>query len=122
MQSQTAYVKDFTLERQGDLMIADPVVDTVWDGNQVDVIAAWQPDGLLGLAVDVHLQELQKPIPTFTTTLVAGLPPVQIQLPRVTGVRLRQTAVLGADSLAVLAAPKADGTWFVATLRAKALP
>jgi hypothetical protein len=120
VKNQVSYVKDFTLTRAGDQTIADPVVDVVWDGHSIDVISAWQPDGLLGVSVDVQLQELQRPIAQFETTLLTGLPPVQIQLPRVTGVRLRQTAVLGVDSLTALAAQKADGTWFVATLRAGA--
>ncbi|MBL8751690.1 MAG: hypothetical protein JNK15_00200 [Planctomycetes bacterium] len=121
VKDQTSYVKDFTLTRVGDQAIADPVVDIVWDGYSIEVISTWLPDGLLGVSIDVQVQDLQRPIPKFETTLQAGLPPVQIQLPRVTGLRLRQTAALAKDSLAVLAASKADGKWIVATMRATAL-
>jgi hypothetical protein len=120
--TQTLYVKDFTLSRTGDTLIADPVVDVVNDGNTTDVIATWLPDGLLGLSCDVTFQELQKPIPQFETTLAKGIHPVTIQLPRVTGVRLRQTAVLGKDSMVVLAAQRADGSWLCATVQAGPMP
>ncbi len=122
MVKQTSYVKDFTVTRTGDTLVADPVVDVVQDGNITDVIATWLPDGLLGMSCDVTFQELQQPIPQFETTLGPGLPPVKIQLPRVTGVRLRQTAVLGKDSMVVLAAQRASGEWLCATVQAGPLP
>lgn len=119
--NQTAYVRDFNLERQGDTLIADPIVDVVWDGNSTDVCATFLPDGMLGLTCDATFQEVQKPIQTFETTI--GLKhPVTIQLPRVTGTRLRQTAVVGAGSLIVLATQKVDGTWLLALVRASAAP
>ena len=122
MLTQTSYVKDFTLVRQGDTLVADPIVGVVHDGSTTDVIATWLPDGMLGLSCHVTIEELQKPIPQFETTLAKDLPPVTIQLPRVTGVRLQQTAVLGKDSMVVLAAQRADGTWLCATVRAAAMP
>lgn len=122
MLTQTSYVKDFTLVRQGDTLVADPIVGVVSDGSTTDVIATWLPDGMLGLSCHVIIEELQKPIPQFETTLAKGLQPVTIQLPRVTGVRMQQTAVLGKDSMVVLAAQRADGTWLCATVQATAMP
>ena len=118
---QTAYVRDFNLTRKGDALIADPIVDVVWDGNITDVCATLLPDGMIGVTCDVAFQEVQKPIRTFETTIGKDLP-VTLQLPRVTGTRLRQTAVLGEGSLVVLATQKASGDWIVALVRAKTAP
>lgn len=119
MQNQTAYVKDFVCTRVGDTVVADPVVDVVWDGNRTDVCATFLPDGMLGVWCDVTFQEVEKPIATFETKLGLGVgKPATIQMPRVTGTRLQQTVVLGAESLVVLATQKVDGTWVLATVRA----
>lgn len=115
---QTAYVRDFDLERKGGTVIANPIVDTVWSGNVTNVCVTCLPDDTIGLSCDVAFQEVQKPIQTYDTKVGGGI--VTIQLPRVTGTRLRQTAVLAKGSLVVLATQKVDGDWIVALVRANA--
>ena len=69
---------------------------------------------------NVLLNNLGTPIAAVTTK-VADLPtPLQFQVPRVHGTRLRQTAISAADAVVALAAQKADGSWLVATLTARA--
>lgn len=118
--NQTAYVRDFTVTKQKDALIAEPIVDVVWDGWQTEVVATWLPGDMVGLSCRVTHQEVDKPIAAVTTK-VADLPtPLQFQVPRVHGTRLRQTAIIAADAVVALAAQKADGSWLVATLTARA--
>ncbi|HZN40282.1 MAG TPA: hypothetical protein VFD82_15855 [Planctomycetota bacterium] len=122
VKNQTAYIKDFTITKTGDKVIADPVVDVVWDGNETEVLATFLPDGTLGIACDVVFQEVEMPIAEFRTTVVETAEPVTIQLPRLTATRITQTAVLGEGSLVVLAARKVDGSWLIALVSAQARP
>ncbi|MEO6596985.1 MAG: hypothetical protein ABIP94_19740, partial [Planctomycetota bacterium] len=59
---QTSYIQDFTLERSANALIANPVIGVTWDGVQNEVQAILLPDGTIGVACDVHVQELQKPM------------------------------------------------------------
>lgn len=118
VQNQTAYVRDFTLTPENDALIADPVIDTVWDGVVVDLCAIVLADGVVGLRCDVQSQQLQKPIQQFQVDLGVGTP-VTIQLPRTTGVHFQQTARLAVGDLVVLAAQKAGGDYLVAVVEAQ---
>tara|TARA_R110002096_G_scaffold43169_1_gene116279 strand:+ start:238 stop:1182 length:945 start_codon:yes stop_codon:yes gene_type:complete len=118
--NETAYVKDFTVQRAGDAVIADPVIATVWDGHKSEVCATFLPGGRIGLTCDVNVQELLRPIPTVETVVVKGTKPVTIQLPRLSGVRLANVAEIAAGSLVVLAAKRSDGNFLVAVIKASA--
>jgi hypothetical protein len=122
VKNQTSYVKDFTITKNDKDYIADPVVDIVWDGNETEVLATFLPDGTLGIACDVVLQEVEKPIAEYKTTVAGSTLPVTIQLPRLTATRLTQAAVLAEGSLEVLAARKLDGSWLLALVSAQARP
>ena len=115
---QVSYVKDFTASVAGGQFIADPVIDTVFDGLQVKVLAAYAGKDRICLSCSVLKQDVAQPLPTFQTTLAGSTLPVTIQLPRSTGVRLQQTAELASGSAAVIAAPKTDGGWLVAIVEA----
>lgn len=117
--TQTSYVQDFSVRRKGDAVIADPIVATTWDGFESKIHAAFLPDGTIGVACDVHVQELQRPMPSFTTTLAGCTQPVTIQLPRTTGLRLHQVAAVHDGDLVVLAAQKVDGDYLVAFVQAR---
>ena len=118
MHNQTAYVKDFEMTRVGDTVIADPIVDIVWDGHQTEVLATFLPDGMLGVSCEVTFQEVQKPIATFNTTMPGMKLPATIQLPRVSGTRLKQVAVIGDGAMVALASQKVDGSFLVALVTA----
>lgn len=122
MQQHHSFVKDFVCSRVGDNIVVEPIVDVVWDGNRTEVCATFLPDGMLGVWCDVTIQEVEQPIADFKTTIGPVKTPVTIQLPRVNGARFQQTAVLALDSMIVVATPKVDGKWLVATVRAKANP
>lgn len=115
---QISYIKDFTLTAKDGSFLADPVVDVVWDGNETIVTAALLQGGMIGLSCDATFQEVRQPMQNFETTLVAGTPPVTIQLPQTTTVRLRQTSVVGSGDAVMLASRKPDGTFLVAIVTA----
>jgi hypothetical protein len=122
LRRSSSYVKDFVCTRVGDNVVAEPVVDVVWDGNRTEVCATLLPDGMLGVWCDVTVQEVEQPIAEFQTTVGLLKTPVTIQLPRVTGARFEQTAVLAPGALIVVATQKVDGSWLLATVRAKVQP
>ncbi|HEX6810680.1 MAG TPA: hypothetical protein VF384_03560 [Planctomycetota bacterium] len=115
--NQTAYVQDFTITKQGDSLIADPVIGTAWDGVKADVVACFEKDGTIGVSCDVEWQELVRPLAEVETTLPGVKTPLKIQLPRTHGVRLRQVAHVHDGDLLVLAAQRADGDYLVAVMK-----
>lgn len=83
--NQTTYVRDFDVEVAQAAFIADPKVDVVQDGIVLDV----QPTILndrkyIILNLSPTVAELQRPIPTFTTSLAGSTLPVTLQLPTLT--------------------------------------
>jgi len=83
--NQTTYVRDFDVEVAQAAFIADPKVDVVQDGIVLDV----QPTILndrkyIILNLSPTVAELQRPIPTFTTSLAGSTLPVTLQLPNLT--------------------------------------
>lgn len=83
--NQTSYVRDFDVEVAQAAFIADPKVDVIQDGLVLDVTPIILNDRkyiLLNLTPTVA--ELQRPIPTFTTSLAGSTLPVTIQLPDLT--------------------------------------
>jgi hypothetical protein len=120
--NQTAYVKDFTITRQGENWIADPVVATVWDGNESEVIATLLPADSLGVSCSVTFQELEKPIARFETKIGPAKVPATLQLPSLTVLRMQLTATLQDGGAVALATQKTNGSWLVATASATAQP
>lgn len=116
-----SYVRDFTLERHGDRVIADPVVGVVEDGVRAELCAVPLADGTIAVHCDVVSQQVQQPIPSFETDLGVSAP-VTIQLPRTTGVRFRQAAVLASGQVVVLASQQVDGDWLLALVEASLEP
>ena len=69
----------------GEQSIADPKVDVIQDGNDLDVrptIAHDRKHVMLSLQPTVAV--LERPIPTFTTSLAGATLPVTLQLPTLT--------------------------------------
>jgi hypothetical protein len=110
---QVSYIKDFAIETVGGQLIANPIIDQVFDGLHIDLLCTYTGKDKVGLQCAVLQQELAKPIAEFETALgVTGK--VKVQLPRTTGVRLEQTAELELGSAVLIAADKKNGTWLVA--------
>ncbi len=79
----TKYVKDFTEEIVDGKKLFVPVVDSVFDGIQVETSALVEPDGqTISANVTVSISTVSRPIRTFTTTL-ASSESYTIQLPEV---------------------------------------
>ncbi|MCB9879736.1 MAG: hypothetical protein H6835_19245 [Planctomycetes bacterium] len=91
--NQTAYVRDFDVEVAQAAFIADPKVDVIQDGIVLDVKPIIQNDRkYIVLDLNPTVAELERPIPTFTTSLAGSTLPVTIQLPKLTVTRFRTTA------------------------------
>jgi len=119
--NQTAYVKDFTVQRTDDNeVLADPVVDVVWSGHRAEICATFLPGGRIGLSCDVRFQELQRPIPEVEVKLVPGTKGATIQIPRTSGVRLANVAEIASGSMVTLAAQRVDGNYILALIKANA--
>ncbi|MFK7739181.1 MAG: hypothetical protein AB8H80_02570 [Planctomycetota bacterium] len=112
------YVRDFEVERVGDAAVADPVIDTAWDGLKSSMTATFLPGGLVGVECRLQLQELQNPMPKAEVEVLAGAPLATIQLPRATGITLQSTAELQPGSLLVLASKRQSGGYLLAAVRA----
>ena len=112
-----SYIRDFEIKPSPTGKIADPVVDTVWDGTEVKIAVARQDQDQLMLQCDVTVQKVEQPIAEFKTTLGVGTP-LSIQLPQVSSVRLNQKAVAPDGGGVLLAAARGDGTWLCAVVRA----
>lgn len=117
---QVSYIRDFKVERTPTGIIADPVVDTVWDGLGFSIIGTPLVSGHLGLQIEAIVADLARPIPTFETTLGVGAP-ITIQLPRVRVARVRAAVELPSDHVVLFSL--ADGTEkpMVVVVRARAV-
>ncbi len=83
--NQTAYVRDFDVEVAQAAFIADPKVDVIQDGIVLDVSPTILYDRkYIILNLNPTVAELQRPIPTFTTSLAGSTLPVTVQLPNLT--------------------------------------
>lgn len=83
--NQTAYVRDFDVEVAQAAFIADPKVDVIQDGIVLDVQPIILNDRkYILLNLNPTVAELQRPIPTFTTSLAGSTLPVTLQLPNLT--------------------------------------
>ena len=121
--TQTSYIKDFeveTIEIDGKKQqIADPVIDVVRDGIVLEGTSGELEDGLLGVDLGITLMQLERPIPTFSTTLGVGTQPVTIQLPQVSKVEARLTARITDGGRVVLTAPLLDDRYPVLVVRSR---
>ncbi|MEO0478774.1 MAG: hypothetical protein AAF196_04780 [Planctomycetota bacterium] len=90
----TSYINDFEVEIAQAAAVANPSVAVVRDGVVLDVRPVVSADRrFITMELRPSILTLQLPIPTFTTTLGAGLP-VSIQQPSVTLQRVRTTVTL----------------------------
>lgn len=117
-ETQISYISDFRLEKAGDAMVANPIVETTWDGVRSTTMATILPDGLIGLSCSVHVREVQRPMPQAEVQLLPDVAPATVQLPRASGVRLQNTAQVHPGSLVVLAGLQSTGDYLVALVRA----
>lgn len=116
---QISYVRDWKLVQGEGKVIAEPMTDTVEEGQEATVCATLLANGDVALTVDVTNWDVQEPLPEFKTTIGVNNP-VTIQLPEVAGLHLQQTAVVADGGMVVLASQKADGDFLIATIRARA--
>jgi hypothetical protein len=113
---EIAYVRDFDLDVTQAALVADPIVDVVWDGLRIEATMASVADGGIGVQLDVLDQQVDRPIHTVKTTL-PGAPktevPLVVQVPVIRGFRGSQVAVVPDGGAAVMAARRNGGSWLV---------
>ena len=102
MVQQISYVKDFDVEVASAAYIADPVVDVLQDGIVLDVRPTISFDRkYITLELRPTVATLQRPIPTFSTSLAGATLAVTLQLPKLK-VRTVKTTVKVPDGGSVL--------------------
>ena len=120
--NSTSYVKDFEIEVAKDgSVVVDPVIDVIRDGFAFGCVASITENEAVGMDFSFTLADLKRPIPNFTTRLGDNGPPMTIQLPELTTIRLESRVELTRDQTAVFAllrAPKSD-RHLVVLLRAR---
>lgn len=83
--NQTSYIRDFNVEVAQASFIADPQVDVIQDGIVLDVRPTIAQDRKrVMLSLQPTVASLNRPIPTFTTSLAGATLPVTLQLPQLT--------------------------------------
>jgi hypothetical protein len=122
VKTEIPYVQDFEVKQTKDSVIADPIVGTVWEGTETIVCATYLADGTLALSCEAMVQEVLRPIPTFKTQIGVAKAEVTIQLPRVVGVGVQQTAIVANEGMVLLAAQKVDGSYLLTTITARTQP
>ncbi len=118
---QVSYVRDFEIEIVQGARIADPVVEVLFDGQQVEALCAEVDDGLIGVQMQVIDQSVEKPIRTIPSRVPGIEQELTLQVPRTTGCRGNQTALLPDGATAVMAARKNDGTWLLSLMTVNAI-
>lgn len=111
-----SYVRDYTVVRNGDTAVANPVVDVVQDGIAVQLMATFVDQGNVAVACKVEVSKVELPLLGAKVDLGVGAP-VRVQLPRVTTIRLSQQAELPLGQSLLLSAKRPDGSWLCALVR-----
>ncbi len=100
--NEVSYVKDFDVEIAQAATIADPIIDVVRDGVILDVKPVVSADRqFVTLELRPTVSVLERPIPTFATTLGTG-PPVAIEIPTLRVQRVRTTVTMPDNSTLLL--------------------
>ncbi|MEM7204466.1 MAG: hypothetical protein AAF628_29680 [Planctomycetota bacterium] len=103
-----SYVRDYEIHRAGHRLMAEPVVDQVFDGIKVDTICGFVGAGAIGVVFDYQHFDVERPIPTFETDLAIGAGSVEIHLPAWQEVHLEQKLVMPKGGYAIVSAPDRD--------------
>lgn len=118
---EIAYVRDFDVHVADGAAVTTPIVEKLWHGTRVEAVCSELRDGSVGVQMEVLEQAVEKPIRTIQAT-VPGSPLVcMVQVPRMTGCRGSQVAMLAQGATAVMAARKSDGNWLVTLMTANAV-
>jgi hypothetical protein len=113
---QVAYVRDFEIEVAAAAFIANPIVDVLFHGYDVDLMCCEVRAGTLGVQLQLVDQVLEQPIRTIETTVPGSTLPVTVQVPRLAGCRGSQTVEMQNGATAVMAARKNATTWLVSLM------
>jgi general secretion pathway protein D len=81
--NQISFIEDFDVEVAQTAFIADPIVGVIQDGLVLDVQPTVSHDRkYITMQLKPTVARLERPIPTFTTSLGAFTTPVTIQIPK----------------------------------------
>ena len=103
--NQIAFISSFEVEKSGDVLVADPVVDVLQDGVVARVRvspAAPAANGALELEIALAMTDVEHPIQDAEAHIPGSAVPVKLQLPIACRQELRSTFALASDECAVL--------------------
>lgn len=107
--NQTSYISDFDVSVADNAFIADPIVDVIQDGILVRSAVAPLENGLLGVAIDAHIAELQLPIETRDVKVPGTTTAMTIQLPNLRSTDIESAVEMAPGHIVVLAPPPLAG-------------
>lgn len=118
VQEQVAYVKNYVLRifEPGAQVLADPEVDTISEGIELELGVTPLGGGRLGLDLEATLSHVERPIATRSVTLAPDIPEVQISSPVCRELRLGGLLQLEPGSSSVLVASRPTGDGYVLLL------
>lgn len=123
---ELAYIKDWkvVLVEPGSTAIADPQIDVVRDGFDIDARAVFVDPEHVGVEVSIAHSQVNRPIATKKITLgLPGMSEVEVGVPDVTRVSLESRLLIGVDHCALFRAPFTEaGKSAVVFLRARRTP
>lgn len=102
---ERSFVTDWSLElvEPGPKEIADPVIESIFEGIRVDLLATALPDGTLGIILQTERSELRSPVETRQVRLrPEAETTVEISLPEVHKVSLEASLTLADGTTALL--------------------
>lgn len=111
--NEVAYVKEYRLRliHPGDVELADPVVETIREGIEIEVIGTPIEDDLYALGVELDLTKLKRPIATRTVRVRAGQDgEAEVGMPEINTVAVESQLLLvdGATAVLLVASPTED--------------
>jgi len=110
---EKTFVRDFEVKAVDGSVIAEPVIGTVRDGQEVAVLCASLGSDELAVQMEVSSQSVAQPFREVKTVVPGATTEVTIQVPVVTGCRASQAVRIANGATAMMAAPRNDGTWLL---------
>jgi hypothetical protein len=116
---QIHYIKDFTLRSVAGAEVAEPVIEVLEVGMQIDATSVCTKDGEVLLDLAFREQSAKKPLGVATTKLPGIEQELTFQVPWLTGCKVDLQATLAFGSTAVLTAQRSDKRWVLVLVTAR---
>jgi hypothetical protein len=105
------YVRSISWDGAAKPAVAAPVVDHLWNGDDLNLVFATTSRDKIGLIVRVQSQAVDLPMREFKALAPGEAAEVAIQVPRVMSARGSSCREVDDGSMLVVAARNSDGSW-----------